>query len=94
MIDNLHDLNSLQENDNSDNSIISIAENYDIVTTHKKIADTQRNAYNVQRKDKNSLAKQLLIEVDYKQKIVIGLSPRQINKEYYLQELRTLLGIR
>jgi hypothetical protein len=67
--------------------------NYETVLGHRNIAHSQRNAYNRQRKDKESLKKQILIEVDFKQKISIGLSPRQINKEYYLQELRTCLGI-
>ena len=59
---------------------------------HRNIANTQRKSYNEQRKSMNILTKNILIEVDFKQKIPIGLSPRQINKEYYEQELRTCLG--
>ena len=38
-------------------------------------------------KDKN------LIVMDYKQKISIGMGPRQPNLEYYNQELRICFGI-
>ena len=73
-------------------SMIEIQRNLTTVIGHRTNADTQRKAYNFQRKDKESLRKQILIEVDFKQKIVIGLSPKQINKEYYNQEVRTCLG--
>lgn len=62
------------------------------VEYHKKIALQQRNEYNSMRKDVNLLKKNILIELDFKQKIVIGTSPRQVNSEYYNQELRGLLG--
>ena len=65
---------------------------YESVLAHKKIADTQREAYNQQRQDKQLLADSLLIEVDFKQKIPIGLSPAQASSEYYHQELRSCLG--
>ena len=60
---------------------------------HKNVAKAQRSAYNVQRKDVNVLRDKILIELDFKEKIVIGLSPRQINKDYYNQQLRSCLGI-
>ena len=34
----------------------------------------------------------ILIEIDYKQKLTIGLSPRQPTEEYYNQKQRTVLG--
>ncbi len=34
----------------------------------------------------------ILIELDFKQKFVIGLSPRQVNEEYYKQVQRSCLG--
>ena len=52
----------------------------------------QRGAYNKQRTDIDNLRGKLLIEVDFKQKIVIGLSPRQVSSEYYNQVSRSLLG--
>ena len=60
---------------------------------HKNVAKVQRSAYNTQRKDINLLRDKILIEIDFKEKIVIGLSPRQINKDYYNQQLRSCLGI-
>jgi hypothetical protein len=44
------------------------------------------------RKDINLLKKNILIEIDFKKKILIGTSPRQVNSEYYTQELKGLLG--
>jgi hypothetical protein len=73
-------------------SIIDLVKKFEVVLGHRMIASTQRNSYNLQRKNKESLKNQLLIEVDFKQKIAIGISPRQINKEYYTQELRSCLG--
>jgi hypothetical protein len=34
----------------------------------------------------------LFIEIDWKQKISIGMSPRQISREFYNQQYRTILG--
>ena len=34
----------------------------------------------------------LFIELDFKQKILIGMSPRQINREFYNQQQRSVLG--
>jgi hypothetical protein len=63
-----------------------------IIDFHRKIAETQREAYNKMRKDKSLLREAILIDFDFKQKIVIGISPRQTNDEYYKQKLRSLLG--
>ena len=52
----------------------------------------QRKAYNEHRQIKDNLKNKLLIEFDFKQKIVIGMSPRQVNDEYYKQVQRTCLG--
>jgi len=73
-------------------SMIDLVRKFEVVLGHRMIASTQRNSYNLQRKNKESLKKQIMIEVDFKQKIAIGISPRQVNKEYYTQELRTCLG--
>ena len=53
----------------------------------------QRKAYNEHHKNKDKLRNKILIEFDFKQKIVIGMSPRQVNDEYYRQLQRTCLGI-
>ena len=72
--------------------MIEKTEKVQLVLAHRFIQRTQRNAYNQQRKSKEFLRGKILIEIDYKQKINIGLSPRQVNKEYYNQELRSCLG--
>lgn len=60
---------------------------------HKNIAHCQRIAYNDQHKNEDYLNGKLLIEIDFKQKIVIGMSPRQVSGEYYEQVLKSCLGI-
>jgi hypothetical protein len=65
---------------------------YHLVMEHRRIAKIQRNAYNAQRKNIDLLRNKILIDVDFKQKITIGLSPRQVSTEYYEQEKRTCLG--
>lgn len=62
------------------------------VLGHKSIKNIQRLAYNNQRKNIKFLSDKILIELDFKQKIMIGVSPRQVNKEFYKVELRTCLG--
>ena len=59
---------------------------------HRKIAQVQREAYNKMRKDKLLLKDALLIDIDFKQKIVIGSSPRQISSEYFKNIQKSLLG--
>lgn len=71
--------------------VIQELDNYDTLLFHKNIAKAQRNAYNEHRTVEH-LRDKILIELDYKQKIKIGLSPRQITAEYYNQEERTCLG--
>lgn len=71
---------------------INLASKLKIVEDHRKIADSQRESYNFQCKDIDTLKSNILIELDYKQKISIGLSPRQANCEYYNQQIRTCLG--
>ena len=66
--------------------------NYQDVMFHQKVAKCQREAYNSQRTNIESLKHRILIEADFKQKIPIGMSPRQANREYYNQQLRNCLG--
>lgn len=68
--------------------------NYQTIQFHKSIASSQREAYNSFRKDVEKLRGKILIDVDFKQKIEIGISPRQKNQEYYNKELhaRVCLG--
>ena len=64
----------------------------DAVLSHKEIARLLREAYTKQIKSVDFLRGKLLIEADFKQKITIGLSPRQMNNEYYNKQNRTCLG--
>ncbi len=59
---------------------------------HKNIAFFQRKAYNIQRTDNDFLNQILLIEIDLKQKIVIPMSPRQVNAEFYKLQQRSCLS--
>jgi hypothetical protein len=73
-------------------------ETIETLIIHRKIANTQKKAYyeyirpadiekdNLLGKDK------IVIEMDFKQKIKIGMSPRQIGQEFYDQEQRSCLG--
>ena len=69
----------------SHRTIETISQIEDIVAIqfHRKIAKIQRDANNKNKKDITTLQNSLLIEVDFKQKIVIGSSPRQVSTEYY-----------
>ena len=65
---------------------------YEAIVFHKNISICQRIAYNNQRKDIDFLKNKILIEIDFKQKIIIGISPRQVSGEYYNQSARSCLG--
>jgi len=66
--------------------------NCEAVREHQVNSKIQRDAYNFQRKNKDFLKTRILIDLDFKQKIVIGLSPIQVNSEYYNLDNRTCLG--
>ena len=91
--------NLIQSNDN--NTIIEIdsiketiknLKDYQVVNFHKNVAKIQRNAYNFHKSNPENLKDKIMIEVGFKQKIVIGMSPRQVSSEYYNQVQRTCLG--
>ena len=65
-------------------------ERYDSYLFHRNVARAQRNAYNKHRTAEH-LKDKILIELDYKQKIKIGMSPRQIRSEYFDQQDRIAL---
>ena len=50
------------------------------------IAFYQRKANNTQRTRHSIFNKPIVIEIDFKQKIVIPKSPRQVNAEFYKLE--------
>ena len=58
---------------------------------HHSCAILQRKSYTDSKK--NLKDDEIFFEIDFKQKIRIGMSPRQINSEYFKQQLRHLLGI-
>ncbi len=73
--------------------------NLEAVIQHQKNASEQRFTYNFQRKSAEFLRNKILplkllkiLDVDFKQKIAIGLSPIQANSEYYNLDNRTCLG--
>ena len=72
--------------------IIDNLNDYEAINFHKNISECQRLAYNRDRKNLELLRNGILIEIDFKQKVTIGLSPRQVSKEYYNQEARSFLG--
>ncbi|CAF1001538.1 unnamed protein product [Brachionus calyciflorus] len=71
-------------------NFLKIIKEIEVIDKHIDIAQRQRNVYNLNRK--NLPDSTILIEIDWKQKIVIGMSPRQISREYRKQQQRTLLG--
>jgi len=72
--------------------ILQVTEKYSIIEEHRSNADRQRKSYNMQKKNTSFLKNKLLIELDYKQKIIVGLSPRHINREFFELEQRVFLG--
>ena len=52
------------------------------------MAKSQREAYDNHRKNPDALRNKIMIVMDFKQKIIIGMSKDQVNQEYYKQEQR------
>ncbi len=76
-------------------SLIMKLKDLEAFSFHKQIALQQRTAYNFQKSNHEFLRDKILIDMDYKQKITIGLSPRQVNAEYFAQfnSQRSCLGL-
>lgn len=72
---------------------INDVRDYETIQFHRNIAFCQRNAYNNHRTNVDELRGKIMIELDYKQKLVIGISPRQVNIEFYEPIKRSCLGI-
>jgi metal-dependent HD superfamily phosphatase/phosphodiesterase len=66
-------------------------EDYGAILFHKNVAKCQRLAYNDHHQNVASLRNKIMIEVDFKEKIKIGLSPREVSKEFYSQTQRSWL---
>ena len=73
-------------------NVINEIEDYRSILFHKNIANSQCLAYASQIKNTELLKNKILIELDFKQKFVIGLSPRQVSHEFYNQTMRSCLG--
>ncbi len=56
------------------------------------MARAQRLAYKKKHTNIDGLRNKILIETHFKQKILIDMSSRQANGEFYEQELRSCLG--
>lgn len=65
----------------------------ELIQYHYQISRRQRESYKNMLNDKNLFNSAILIEMDYKQKILIGMSPRQVSGEFYNQQTRNLIGI-
>lgn len=68
------------------------AKNFLTILFHKNVANAQRQAYSNHKTVEYLGRDKIVIEADFKQKIKIGLSPRQISSEYYEQQERSCLG--
>ena len=73
--------------------LVQDIKDYQQILFHENVARAQRIAYKNDHESIRQLKETLLIELDFKQKIVIGMSPRQVNKEYYQQQIRSCLGL-
>jgi hypothetical protein len=76
-------------NNKDDITLIKIDESL-LIKKHINAAKRQRESY---IQSKNNLKNgNILIVMDYKEKIKIGMSPRQISSEFYSQKQRSFLG--
>lgn len=75
------------------NTAIENLHSYEAIEFHKNVAECQRLAYNEHHKNVEALRGKIMIDVDFKQKIVIGMGgQRQVNSQYYEQAERSCLG--
>ncbi len=72
--------------------IIDFIRENKLIEFHRKLSKVQRESYAKMQKDKSLLTNSILIDFDFKQKILIGMSPRQTNDEYYVQKQRNVFG--
>ena len=72
--------------------ILSLGKELVAIKFHRKIAKIQRDSYKKMKNDMDLLKDSIMIELDFKQKIVIGSSPRQVSSEYYSHIQKSLLG--
>ena len=70
----------------------TLLKEYQTILFHKNVACAQRISYNEDLHNVAKLRNKLLIELDFKQNIEFGMSPREINKEFNQHDQRTCLG--
>jgi hypothetical protein len=58
---------------------------------NKKIADIQRNSYNEMKNDIQLISESILIEIDYKQKIHLGIGPTNTSGDFYEEQQRSFI---
>jgi hypothetical protein len=73
--------------------LVQDIKDYQQILFHENVARAQRIAYKNDHESVQQLKETLLIELDFKQKIVIGMRPRQVNKEFHQQQIRSCLGL-
>jgi hypothetical protein len=84
-------LEYLNQHQQSSNHITKKVELYRAIQFHKKIASTQRSCYNEERLNPELLNGKIVIEIDYKQKILLGQGPRQMNSEFFERAKKKVL---
>jgi hypothetical protein len=87
--DSIEEKQALNETYDKYKTFVDEIEDYQSILFHKNIAFLQRTAYSKQLKNLEELRNKILIELDFKQKFVIGMSPRQVSREFYNQTMRT-----
>ena len=74
----------------NENNIIDNLNDFQTVEFHQMTVTRQRQCYN---NDRKTIADDtILIQMDYKQKIVIEMGPRSQSHEYYEQKQISILG--
>ena len=84
-------LNGLPHSEQQEKGLENIKK-LELIKFHYQIAKRQRKSYKNMLNNKKLFDDSIIIEMDYKQKILIGMSPRQVSGEFYRQQQRSLLG--
>ena len=59
-------------------STIAKVKDYQEVEYHRNVSVKQRESYNRDCRDKELLSHKILIEFDFKEKIIVGIGPREV----------------
>ena len=90
----LHSFFNAKYTENNEEIAIIIAriDEFQEIEFHQSVAKRQRNCYNADLVNKELLKSSIIIDMDFKQKIVIGMGPQQVSSDYYDQQQRALFG--